>query len=442
MKCAKCGNELEHGEGICPVCGERVSKDIDDKESAIFKECAEGMKGDEIDTPAEEATDKHAEKNERRPPQKPADDRPRRMERQREADETKRWSPKNLIIGLLIAFLIIGAGTGAGYYAYSHSMGASSKDYIESSRKLEKSIDKLNGDFAKVLNRDEDELPADDLLKQIPNTMNALNSIIADYRKVPPPSVYSDQNKKLVEALNLNKAIFQQLKTVLEAPTNANAAQNFDRLSETINSCINKYSSVQISNLDFSLPNEMLTLTSRMQPWLDQKQAAYQQVALFIDSYSKYFESIENLSLGFDAARADFNQTLTSVRTNQSKWTALFNQLDDSEIQLKNMQSEYKSISVPSDFKTFNKGYSKVLQDSLLYISKLRSAAQAERSFKKDGLSGQEVATKQKRIDTLYDNAEKVNSAVKSENQKFFSQMNDMKGKYLDVEYVLSIKKK
>jgi hypothetical protein len=435
MKCRNCGQIIDDRTVVCPFCNGKTG--IDEKESAIFEECARAMESQDDqsfieDTKTFQKPSVGAEQEVSATISIPAE----------EIGEKKKWNYKPLLIGVLIAIALIGSALFAAYFAYNKFMGSSTKEYRNSAGGIQVRINKANADFVAVLNKDTKTLQVNDILTQIPKTTDTFDKIIKDYNDITPPASSSSSNSKLGEALNLNKQLYQTLQIILKSPSDSQTQKNMELLSSQIDQCMNSYSLVGIKGIDFALPGDVLSLPVKIGPWVKEKQAEYSQVMTLIAGYTKYFDNMSRLFVSFQSARVDFNSAVISVRNNQSTWDSLFTQIDNSEKILKGIQTDYGKLSVPSELKTINKAFAPILTDSLLYLSKLRFAAQTEKNFIDDSLTPEQITKKNNDISALYQDAEKTNSTVLMNYQKYTSDLKGEQDRYLDPEYVLSIKTK
>lgn len=350
----------------------------------------------------------------------------------------KKWNPVPLIKGISITVLVLACAVLAAVFAYNLFMGQSTRDYRDSASALQTKIDKANSDFAAVLDKDTAQFPVDDVLKQLPATIDAFNSIIDKYNGIDPPSSYLSANKKLGDSIDLNKAIFTTLQTILQNPVDTGAQDNMKQLSDAVNQCMNGYTTIGIKNVNFSLPEEILSLPNKLDPFVSQKQSDNARVNSLIASYTQYFNSMSQLFESYTNARTDFNSIINNVRNNQAAWDDLFNKLDQSEDSLKDIKSSYSSLNVPSELSSLNKRFGPILDQSMLYIEKLRFAAQSEKNFNKDGLTQDQINQQTTQINNLYQLAEQENSNLTSNYQKFTSDMNAARDNYLDPNYVSS----
>jgi RNA polymerase subunit RPABC4/transcription elongation factor Spt4 len=446
MNCRKCGQPLDSKAQVCPFCGESVFN-INKNENVIFEECAKSLTADQNSEIEPEI--KYARKsrngNGRRSKIKEAELETAASEStfpEEQYEKKKKWNPGPLIAGIFITIALAGAAAFAAYYAYNHFMGQSSTQYNESLQALNEEINKANDDFVTVLTSNQKELPVSELLKQTPKTYDSFNTIIKDYGNIIIPSVYSEPNKALGEAINLNKAVYQDLNNILKNPADPQTEQNLTQLSKRIDQCMSLYTSIGVEDVSFSLPNEIISISSKVKTWANQKQAEYAQITKLIDGFTKYFDNMINVFLKYDKAKSDFNMGLKNVRGSTATWDDLFAQLDNSENLLKETQADYSKMSVPTELKSLNKGFAPILEESLLYISKFRFAAQAERDFVKEGLTPEQITLKTEEINTMYQDAEKNNTNAMQTYQKYASDLNGAKTNYLDPEYVLKLKTK
>lgn len=338
--------------------------------------------------------------------------------------------------GIWIAVLLIACTALAAFYAYNHFMGQSTGDYRHSAAGLQMKIDKANSDFTAAAGDSTKQFDADTILKQLPKTIDAFDAIINDYNGINPPSSYSAANKKLGDSINLNKSIYQSLLTILKKPLDENAQKELSQLSDLVNQCMNGYATIGLKDINFSLPEGILSLPKRVGPWVSQKQADNSEVMKLIDSYTKYFDSMLKLFADYSSARTDFNGMIKNIRNNQSAWDDLFNKLDSSEKALNDIKTSYGSLNVPSELASLNKRFGPILDESILYLDKLRFAAQAEKNFSKEGLTEEAVKDQTEQINILYSSAEENNTNSFANYQKLASDMSSARDNYSDPDFV------
>lgn len=423
VKCNKCGRELNRKK-VCPVCGKNESptnissrgdkSTLENYEYTLeYGKSAPSLDLDEITIAASTVYDG-------------------KLENKKQA--------KSFFIGFLITILVIGAVVFATYYAYSYFMGNSTEEYITAVSKINTRINIVNDDMVAVLKKGSNAFPVSDILKQIPEANNALNKIIENTSSIPAPSNYSSAHSKLIEAVKLNKQIYQQLEIILKNPTNSEVQKNKDALVNYTDQCMNNYTSIRINNFNFTLPNEIIDISAKTTPWIKQKQAEYSQVTSLIATFSKYFENISKIVLSYDGLKVDFTQALKKAQNDKTEWDNFFVLIDNNEKTVKDIKTNYEKISVPSQLKAFNSSFAPILDDTLTYYSKLRFAAQSEKDIKKEGMSPSELAKKMIEVEALYQDAEKSNTSSVMGYQRFAPDLSAQKDKFINPEYVLTLK--
>lgn len=426
MNCSSCGSRLDNSDTFCPVCGRSIST----AEAAYVKkvEFIEGysdtmefdkntsfeLSRDEISTTA--------------PPE--YSDRSKKEKR-----------PRPVLVGLLITVLVIGAVAFAAYYAYTYFMGDTTNEYISSISKISSQIEKVNEDIADILKKSSSVLPVSDILSKMPSTYDSLNKIDDDINSITVPATYSSAHDKLREAVKLNKQLYQQLEGILKNPTSPDTQKNMEALGKSIDQCMSGYTSVSIKNLNFTLPNEIIGITSKIQPWVKQKQTEYDQVSKLIASFSKYFEDMSKIILSYDNSKVDFSQALKTARADNTSWTILFEKISTSEKVINDIKGNYAKVSVPSQLKEFNKSFQPILDDTLAYCSKLKLAAEAEKNFKKEGMLPEAIKKRTDEIEALYKDAELSNTSSVTGYQKFSRDISAEKDNYMNPEFVMKLKK-
>lgn len=354
--------------------------------------------------------------------------------------EQKGGGGKRFLKGLLIFILIIGAAAFAMYYAYNHFMGGSTAQYESSIAEINSRVDDANAKVAEVLKGSVD-LPADEIKKILPTTYDAFNEISKDLSDIPAPSAFSASHNKLVEAVKLNKLIYQQLGDILRNPINQDMEKTINAMNQNIEECVNNYIAVDIKSSNFRLPDEVQNMTSKVNLWVKQKQSEYARVSELMASFSKYFNSMSALIVDYEGSRVDINTELNAARADRASWDKPLLLIEENEEKVKIVKANYESLKVPSQLKAFNKEFAPILDDTLLYYSKLRLAIQTDMGFNKEGLTEEQINAKTAEIQALYQDADASYSSANTNYQKYTANFAVQKDKFNDPEYVMTLMK-
>ena len=337
-----------------------------------------------------------------------------------------------------IILLLISVTAFAAYFAYNKFMGSSTSEYIKSISSLNKSINNANNSMVSAIKKD-NNLPVQDILNKIPEEKKSFDTIIKNFDDITVPSMYSSSHSNLGKAIRLNREIYVKIDKILANPIDPNAKQNLDHLSSQIDECMSDYASVNIGDIAFSLPNEILSISSKVEPWVNQKQERYGSTMDQIKLFSNYFDSMTKLFGRFNETKVDFTQAIKDVRANQTSWDDLFSQIDENLNAKKAIKSDYKNLSVPSPVKSLNQKFMDILDESIAYDTKLRLAAEKESKFNKEGLTEDEIKVKQKEIEDAYKEAQKLDSSSSTAYQKYASIIGLEKEKYANPEFVMGL---
>lgn len=427
MNCSKCGCVLKRTDTHCPICGLEVPK-IENDDYGKFEMPPVYEKRSSRNKPA-----KVSEKDAARETAATVDT------AEYEDVKEKGSGAKRFFIGLLIAILIIGAAAFAMYFAYNYFMKDMKGEYSTQIVKYDSRVNKVNSDMAEVIKKGGGALPVDGILAQLKTTYNSLNSISQDLGSIAPPSMFASSHNKLVEAVKLNKLMYQELETILDKPADPDIQKTLDTFSEDLEKCVNDYLSVDIKDTDFIIPDEIQNLPAMITPWVQQKQKEYSQVSTLIASFTKYFGDISALLVTYETSRTDMSQALRTARTDRTSWDQFYTILDKNEGIVKGVKESYDKLQVPSQLKTFNKDFAVILDDNLSYFEKLRLAAKADQEFVKDLLPPEEVTKKTAEIEAMYQDAEKINTTVVTNYQKYTADVSVQKDKFMNPDYVLSL---
>lgn len=457
LYCKNCGLKLDGKSVLCPRCGEYTYNSIDDdrdkEKNIIYSNSNTGT--NTSTNPSASTRTNNIKTNEDirydifNPPkinyedysmheQQNEDYKKPKKDRNTKEEKSGSWV-KTFFKWLFIILLLVSATVFAAYYAYNRFMGSSTSEYIKAISSLNKSINDANDSMASIIKKDSDNLPAQDILNKIPEEKKSFDVIIKNFDDITVPSMYSSSHNNLEKAIRLNREIYVKIDKILANPIDPNAKQNLDHLSSQIDECMSSYASVNIGDITFSLPNEILSITSKIEPWINQKQGENGEVMNQIKAFSSYFDSMIELFGKFNSTKVDFTQTIKSVRANQVSWDDLFSQIDESLNTKKAIKSDYKNLSVPSPVKALHKKFAAILDESMSYNIKLKSVAEKERNFNKEGLTEDEIKVKQKEFEDAYQEVQKLNSSSSAAYQKYASEISLEKEKYANPEFVMGL---
>lgn len=431
MNCNKCGWKINSSLKKCPNCGQVLDNS---KEDIVFKECQEGLLDEdesieEVAAVALESQDK-------------------KLENDNDQDEdfyTEAYtkSKGNIFQKILITLLVIIFLAGAAFftikYTYNHFINNSSKDYEGKVVEIYGNINNVNNDMANIIIKSSESFNSEAIINALDNTIDLLNAIIADIEKIPVPSSYSDSQINLNEGVLYNKKIYQYMLSVLNNPIGENASTNINSMKDSISKCTNTYAAINIQNLTFSLPDEILKTESIITPWVEKKNNEYSQVSSLIDSFAVYFDKMSSIIINYENSKIDLTQEIKNARDNKA-YNNLLALIDKCERDVKSAKTDYSKLTIPSYLKTFNSQFSIILDDTLSYYSKLRLAIAQERYFKKDGLNEAQLKKALDDINNMYDDAEKTNTSTMQNYKKFATDFKNTKDNYLNPTFVYELK--
>ncbi len=477
LYCKKCGLKLDGKSVLCPRCGEYTYNSINDNDdnnnssssskakNTIYSNSNTNTNPNTNTNTRSSTSPRNAKTNDDirydifNPPKKNYEDysvqrqqsedynrqnqqnedykKPRR-DRNPKEESSSSWA-KTFFKWFFIILLLISVTAFAAYFAYNKFMGSSTSEYIKSISSLNKSINDANDNMVSAIKSNSNDLPVQDILNKIPEEKKSFDSIIKNFDDITVPSMYSSSHSNLGKAITLNREIYVQIDKVLVSPIDPNAKQNLDHLSSQIDECMSDYASVSIEDIAFSLPNEILSISSKIEPWINQQQEKYGSTMDQIKLFSSYFDSMTKLFGRFNEAKVDFTQAIKNVRAKQTSWDDLFSQIDENLNAKKAIKSDYKNLSVPSPVKSLNQMFMDILDNSISYNTKLKSAAEKESSFNKEGLTEDEIKVKQKEIEDAYKEAQELNSSSSAAYQKYASIIGLEKEKYANPEFVMGL---
>ena len=450
MKCTKCQKEVTGDHIFCPYCGEKLPKEnISNNEGMIFEECKKEM-ADEIDHENKTSESSVPKNLSMRKHRQKADDAYLHNSRHSSTDASvqdgkRSRGEKNKLQhfgeGILISLLIISTVVLAVYFSYSHFTGIASKEYIKEIAGINDQISKANNEMASILGKDDKTLPAGDISSKADSLSNTFGKILSEMNDITPPAKYSSLNNDLKDTISRNKEIYEITKKILDAPTGSDADNDLKTLRNTVDQCMNSYTSIRLSTISFSLPDSISGLPPKIGEYVDQKKSDFAKASALIDVFSDYFNDISKLVLSYDSDIENMDQVINNARTfkTMNSWNALYSLISKNRKAVNNIKSEYYNISVPSYLKSFNSEFSGVISDTLSYYSKLRLAAQTEQNFKAYGFTYMQISEQTKKFDKLYNNADSYRSSAAEKYHKFTIDMNTQKNKYLNADYVVTL---
>ncbi|WP_291633668.1 hypothetical protein [Clostridium sp.] len=184
--------------------------------------------------------------------------------------------------------------------------------------------------------------------KQLPNIIKNLSDFRDNLANLTPTSKYKKDYENLKFGLDKNLLIYRQTLAILNNPSGGDVEISMDNLRTYRNDCMNFYSLVNIHNIKIELPKISLSFIDNV---LNDSYTAVmmkKEEDITSEQNQEFINKIDALSLDFLDAKTNFYVYVIKARKKEMSYDDLLSLVDANFIKLNNIQTNFKSLSVPA----------------------------------------------------------------------------------------------
>ncbi|MBU3128515.1 hypothetical protein LGL55_04645 [Clostridium tagluense] len=248
----------------------------------------------------------------------------------------------------IILFLsIIMTSTGIFFASYYSSLNKVYASYETTITKNIKGINEVNKNIEQLFNTN-GTIDVEYAKKQLPSSINDLTKLKDNLTNSKPTSKYKKDHENLKLGLDNNLSIYRQALAILNDPSGSSANEFGTTLKTYRNDCMNFYSLIDIYNVKIALPKTSLTFIDDVLN--DSYMAIRMQVEEDIKSNQtkEFISKIDTISKSFLDIKINYYSYVLKVRKNNMSYDDLLLLIGDNLVKLSNVQTTFKSLSIPT----------------------------------------------------------------------------------------------
>lgn len=184
--------------------------------------------------------------------------------------------------------------------------------------------------------------------EQLPITISDLTKLRDDLANSKPSSKYKKDHENLKLGLDNNLLIYRQSLAILKDPSGPYVDGFSAALKAYRNDCMNFYALIDVYNIKIELPKTSLDLIDNVLN--DSYMAIRMQKEEDIKSKQteEFISNIEAISKDFSDVKVNYYSYVINVRKKDMSYDELLLKVSDNFSKLNNVQTNFKSLSIPS----------------------------------------------------------------------------------------------
>ncbi|SDG81415.1 hypothetical protein SAMN05216584_11320 [Selenomonas sp. WCT3] len=184
----------------------------------------------------------------------------------------KKKHTTQILIGIVVALLIVAVG------AFAYVRGAEDR-YVAKCVKGEEVVTEVQNLLkeTKDLNGDPDADATKDFVVRLDKAGENLDKLARDLKSSRTGSKYKDANQKLVEAVQLERSLIDDTKTVVNQPLDKGTDEVVKRVQANTKDLAERAGEIQISKTDFATAMQLSALPDDLKAYINKKKAIEEQ---------------------------------------------------------------------------------------------------------------------------------------------------------------------
>ncbi len=184
----------------------------------------------------------------------------------------KKKHTTQILIGIVVALLIVAVG------AFAYVRGAEDR-YVAKCVKGEEVVTEVQNLLkeTKDLNGDPDADATKDFVVRLDKAGENLDKLARDLKSSRTGSKYKDANQKLVEAVQLERSLIDDTKTVVNQPLDKGTDEVVKRVQANTKDLTERAGEIQIPKTDFATAMQLSALPDDLKAYINKKKAIEEQ---------------------------------------------------------------------------------------------------------------------------------------------------------------------
>ncbi|MGH4052223.1 MAG: hypothetical protein ACREVX_12980 [Clostridium sp.] len=249
--------------------------------------------------------------------------------------------------------------------------------------------------------------------QQLPIIIKNLSVLKDRLANSTPTSKYKEDHENLSLGLDKNLLIYRQTLAILNNPSGGDVETSLDNLKTFRNDCVNFYSLIDINDIKISLPETSLVFIDNVLDYSYSAVMTKKETDIKSQQNDAFISEIDGLSTSFLDSRTNFYSYVTKVREKDMSYDDVLSLIDDDFIKLEQIQTNFKSLSVPPTSITTYESFKLLLDNYENYLTDFKVAVTSEK------IQALGAVADPSSLDTLYVSSNLLFTKVQTSNDDF-----------------------
>lgn len=249
--------------------------------------------------------------------------------------------------------------------------------------------------------------------EQLPIIIKDLSALKDNLSNSAPTSKYKEDHENLSLGLDKNLLIYRQTLAILNNPSGGDVGTSVDNLKAYRNDCMNFYSLIDVNDVKVTLPETSLVFIDNVLDYSYSAVMIKKETDIKSEQNDAFISEIDGLSTSFLDSRTNFYSYVTKVREKDMSYDDVLSLVDDDFAKLNQIQTSFKSLSVPPTSITTYESFKLLLDNYEDYLTDFKVAITSEK------IQSLSAVAAPSSLDALYTSSNLLFTKVQSSNDDF-----------------------
>lgn len=215
--------------------------------------------------------------------------------------------------------------------------------------------------------------------EQLPIIIKDLAKLRDNLSTSEPTAKYKKDHENLKSGLDKNLLIYRQTLAILNNPSGQDVEKSVEDLKTFRNDCMNFYSLVDIHNVEITLPSTSLVFIDNVVNYSYSAVMIRKETNIKSEQTQEFISKTDSLSVDFSDIKTNFYSSVLKVRKKEISYDDLLSLVDSDFTNLSEMQTTFKSLSVPPAAITTYESFKILLDNQESYLRDFKLALTSEK---------------------------------------------------------------
>ena len=215
--------------------------------------------------------------------------------------------------------------------------------------------------------------------EQLPIIIKDLAKLRDNLSNSEPTAKYKKDHENLKSGLDKNLLIYRQTLAILNNPSGRDVEKSVEDLKIFRNDCMNFYSLVDIHNVEITLPSTSLVFIDNVVNYSYSAVMIRKETDIKSEQTQEFISKTDSLSVDFSDTKTNFYSSVLKVRKKEISYDDLLSLVDSDFTNLNEMQTTFKSLSVPPAAITTYESFKILLDNQESYLRDFKLALTSEK---------------------------------------------------------------